>query len=254
MDIKKNIFLIMSVFVSTALFGQVNYFKTPDGKIVDSLEYFNLKSQAIERYKVKLKELNLDKSNSQTITLIDNLRQEYKTQDSIIYTYKWNIKINTILKDEVKGFDADKYLEKEFPFPELKTIDNKKIVINDLKGKPTLINFWFTTCKPCIEEMPVLNKIKSKFKDSVNFIAVNYEQTKKVRAFLSKHTYNFIQIADAEKFTDSLEMTSFPVNIFLDRNGKVIRIENGIPYIQDKNKKLVMGDGKDFEETLRKLL
>lgn len=239
---------ILSVATSVMAFGQTKYIKTTEGEIVDTVTYAKLKDAQIEKMK------SIFPTKDVKITIKDIFKEIKRTQDSLIYSYKWDIKIGDPKGKEEKSFVPDDYIDKEFPFPNLKTLDNKKIGINDLKGKPTLINFWFTTCKPCIEEMPVLNKIKNKFKDSVNFIAVNYEQTKKVRAFLLKHKYNFIQIANAEKFTDSLEMTSFPVNIFLDRNGKVIRIENGIPYIQGKNKKLVMGDGKDFEETLRKLL
>jgi thiol-disulfide isomerase/thioredoxin len=34
-------------------------------------------------------------------------------------------------------------------------LNGKKISFTELNGKPTLINFWFTTCAPCIDEMPV---------------------------------------------------------------------------------------------------
>lgn len=76
----------------------------------------------------------------------------------------------------------------------------------------------------------------------------------KVSAFLLIHNYNFIQIAEAERFTNFLEMNTFPINLFLDRNGKVARVQGGIPYVQDKDNKTVMDDGKAFEEILRKLL
>jgi hypothetical protein len=49
-------------------------------------------------------------------------------------------------------------------------------------------------------------------------------------------------------------MSSFPANIFLDKNGIVRKIENGIPYIVDENGKMRMGDGNEFLETLRELL
>lgn len=133
-------------------------------------------------------------------------------------------------------------------------LDNRKISINSLKGKPTLINFWFTTCKPCIEEMPVLNAIKTQLIDSVNFLAITFETTEKTKAFLNKHKFNFTQIANAKEFTDSMKMQAFPVNIFLDKNGIVRKIEKGIPYIIDDKKQLIMGDGKEFLAAIRELL
>lgn len=151
-------------------------------------------------------------------------------------------------------FTPDKYLNKEFPLSGLRTMDNQRIVINNLKGKPTLINFWFTACKPCIEEMPVLNGLKNRFLDSVNFIAITYDPKGKVKKFLEKHRFVFTQITDAKSFTDKLGMKAYPVNIFLDKNGIVRNVEIGMPYILDDNKNPKVQDGRAFKDMLTKLL
>ncbi len=41
-------------------------------------------------------------------------------------------------------------------------------------GKTTLLNFWFYGCKPCMEEMPALQKLKEDWEgeDDVQFISV----------------------------------------------------------------------------------
>lgn len=245
----KSIILVFAFFaLSVNLFGQTKYIQLNDGDIVNTLTYYKMKNDQIEKYKTLLPTKDIK------VTIKDNFKEIRRTNDSLVYSYKWDIKIGDAKEKETKSFEPDEYIDKILPMPSLKTLNNKHVSIPDLKGKPTLINFWFTTCKPCIEEMPVLSKIKEKFQDSVNFIAITYEPNAKVRQFLTKHKFNFTQIASAEKFIASLNMTSFPVNIFLDKEGKVVRIENGIPYIFDKNKKMKMGDGKDFEETLRKLL
>jgi thiol-disulfide isomerase/thioredoxin len=188
------------------------------------------------------------------VTIKDNFKEIKKTKDSLIYAYKWDIQIGDPRVKEKKSFDPDDYIDKEFPLPTLKTLDNKSISINDLKGKPTLINFWFTTCKPCIEEMPVLSEIKNQLKDSVNFIAITFEPIEKVKAFLIKYKFNYTQIASASKVTESMNIEAFPVNIFLDKNGIVRKIESGIPYILDDKKQMKMGDGKEFVAALRELL
>lgn len=110
-----------------------------------------------------------------------------------------------------------KYIIKEFPIHNLKTLDNKTVCLIDLKGKPTLINFWFTGFKPCIEEIPVLNSSKSEFKDSVNFVAITDESTEKVRIVLRDHKFNFIQVVGVRKFIEDLSISTFPMNLFLDK-------------------------------------
>ena len=54
---------------------------------------------------------------------------------------------------------------KEMPLLSLKTISGEKIETKDLKGKVIVINLWFTTCHPCIAELPALNKLVKEYKD-----------------------------------------------------------------------------------------
>jgi cytochrome c biogenesis protein CcmG, thiol:disulfide interchange protein DsbE len=255
MHTKSLLLIICYIGVSNILWAQASYYKTPDGTILDSAAYFKLKAATTEKFSKKAATTNNDTSIIRTGDIEEAFTRLYAKGDSIVYKVSWTYQIkNTRRINEDTDFQPLKYMDKEFPFPPLTTLDGKLITINQLKGKPTLINFWFTTCAPCIEEMPVLNSIKNTFKDSVNFIAVTYEQQKKVETFLAKHPYNFKQIADAEKFTNEMKTHSFPINVFLNKNGVVVRIDSGIPFVEDKNKKQVMGSGKDFENTLRKLL
>ena len=44
-------------------------------------------------------------------------------------------------------------------------INGNTISLESLKGKIVVINFWFVECKPCIMEIPELNKIVDLYKD-----------------------------------------------------------------------------------------
>jgi thiol-disulfide isomerase/thioredoxin len=245
---KINFLTILSSLVFASSFGQTKYIQSTDGKVIDTLTYASLKQEQIEKIKAVFP--------TKKVVLRDNFKEIKQTKDSVIYSYKWDIKVTDekSSSDDEKSFDPDKYLDKLFKLPSLKSIDNKTITLESLVGKPTLINFWFTTCAPCIEEMPVLNKIRRQLKDSVNFVAITYEPTIKTIEFLKKHKFDFIQISNAKEFTDSMNMHAFPVNIFVDKNGIVRKVENGIPYIKNEDGKLKMGDGKEFEAALRDLL
>ncbi len=41
------------------------------------------------------------------------------------------------------------------------------------RGKITVINFWHTTCTPCLEEMPHLNSIATEYADNVTVLALH---------------------------------------------------------------------------------
>jgi thiol-disulfide isomerase/thioredoxin len=133
------------------------------------------------------------------------------------------------------------------------TLDGKQISLNDLKGKPTLVNLWFTSCAPCIEEMPVLNEIKTKYGEKFNFLSITFDSEIMVKKFLEKHKFEFAHIVNSKKLTEKLGFEGYPVNLFLDKNGIVKIIEGNVNY-KLVDGKLKIGDGMEFIQILEKLL
>lgn len=41
------------------------------------------------------------------------------------------------------------------------------------RGKITVINFWYTTCTPCVQELPHFNKIYEEYKEYIEVIAIH---------------------------------------------------------------------------------
>ena len=55
-------------------------------------------------------------------------------------------------------------------------IDSKPISLKDYRGKVVLLDFWATTCGPCIGEMPNMKKVYDAYKDvGFDVIAVNLD-------------------------------------------------------------------------------
>src|SRR4029077_16329718 len=49
---------------------------------------------------------------------------------------------------------------------ELSTVDGKKFTLADLKGKIVLVNLWGIWCGPCREQMPLLDRLQTKYGES----------------------------------------------------------------------------------------
>ena len=47
---------------------------------------------------------------------------------------------------------------------------------NASAGKVTVLNFWYTTCGPCLEELPYFYQVAGDYADSVSVVAVHIEQ------------------------------------------------------------------------------
>jgi thiol-disulfide isomerase/thioredoxin len=224
--------------------AQAKYYQARDGKIYDEQGFVKAKESMLLSFK--------DLGNQ--ITVQETMSEIRRSADSIVYQVDLLVKYSESNFPQSVGFKEGDYLNKPWVMPGLKTKEGRPFSMDALMGKPVLLNFWFIKCPPCVEEMPVLNRFRQAFGDSIHFVAVTFESKKDVQQFLEKHRFDFQHITDARTFTDSIGMTLFPRNIFIDRNGIVRRIENGVPFERNIAGKLVMGSGKEFEDYLRGLL
>ncbi len=75
----------------------------------------------------------------------------------------------------------------------LNTADGGTVNFHEtLKKGPVVVSFWATWCKPCLKEMPHLNRFAGEYEDRVTFLAVNTDNSKsvaKVTPFLSAKGY-----------------------------------------------------------------
>lgn len=110
------------------------------------------------------------------------------------------------------------------------TTDNRKIDSFYFLNKITIVNFWLTTCPPCIAEIPGLNIIHDKFKNkNVNFLAIgkNLEQDK--ITFLTLHPWSFEQIKNGQEVIDSAFKIKwgYPTTLIIDEQMNIINIFHG---------------------------
>jgi peroxiredoxin len=119
----------------------------------------------------------------------------------------------------------------------LADLDNKKWNSNDLKGKVIVINFWFTACKPCILEMPHLNKLVNENKDKpVVFIAPAPETDAQIKKFLKKYSFDYHIIPSSLEYITALGVENFPTHLVIDKEGIVRQVFIG--YADDIKEKL----------------
>ncbi|MFO7762138.1 MAG: TlpA disulfide reductase family protein [Wenzhouxiangellaceae bacterium] len=56
----------------------------------------------------------------------------------------------------------------------------------DFDGRPTLVNFWATWCKPCLREMPLLQSLAEDHADRLNVVGIAVDDPGAVGDFVDR--------------------------------------------------------------------
>lgn len=239
----KNLITFLLLLTSVYSYSQTKYYTTDGKNRLTESEINNVLSEM---------ESKMEKALGKNVYVSMTIQDTETKKDSIISKVTFNI--SNKKPDELTNSDPlSEFKDKDFPIFDLQTIEGENFNSEQLKGKPAMINFWFTKCKPCIDEMPILNQIAEKYKNDFNFIAITYENENDVKKFLKKHPFNYKHLVDAEKFTDYLGIKAYPMNLFLDKNGVLKYVKGGIPYESKEGGELKMGEGNEIIEIIEKL-
>lgn len=123
--------------------------------------------------------------------------------------------------------ELTKKVEIAFPEFELLSTSGKKVSLENLKGTPTLLSFYYSTCIPCIIEVPYLNELADKLEADIKFLAVTYEDKNTARQFSTKYGFSWDSIVNAEELIDEIGLSAYPVFVLLDERGMAINVKVG---------------------------
>lgn len=119
----------------------------------------------------------------------------------------------------------------------LKTLAGGTVTLAEYRGRPLLLNFWATWCKPCRGEMTDIIAAYNAHKDqALQVLAINLtdqERMKDVRAFVSELQMPFPVLLDEKgKVRRSYALRGVPTSVFIDSSG-VVRFVNPGPITKE---------------------
>lgn len=120
--------------------------------------------------------------------------------------------------------------ENTIPSVNLKTLDGKTFntssITND--GKPVVISFWATWCKPCIMELAAIAENYEAWQKETGVVlyAVSIDDSKtmsRVAPFVNSKGWEFVVLLDPNgDFKRALNVINVPHTFLVDGNGKII--------------------------------
>lgn len=107
------------------------------------------------------------------------------------------------------------------PTFDLKDLSGKRVTSASLRGKPTLINFFFSTCVPCILEVQPLNRFAAE-RPHMNFLSVTFDEPEEARAFVKRFGVRWRVVPDAQDFIERMRVKQYPMLALFDANGRLL--------------------------------
>ena len=124
--------------------------------------------------------------------------------------------------------DLNTLLNKPAPDFTLTDLAGKKLTLEGLKGKTVVLNFWFTTCPGCIQEMPELNELAKSYQGApVVFLALGRDDAKEIKRFLKIHSFNYTHLQNAKAVGDAYKVHTFPTSVVVDPQGIIRFVQVG---------------------------
>ncbi len=123
---------------------------------------------------------------------------------------------------EMQMMPESNMVGKKAPDFKLTDINGNELSSKNAIGKIIVLNFWFTSCKPCIQELPELNEVYEKYKNNpeVVFGSVTFDKKETVNKFLKKYAISYPVFTDVnDLITKDFEVNSYPTNIIIDKSG-----------------------------------
>jgi len=228
------------MFFTGFVFNKANAQTT--GNAITSLVFYKSEKGPIWTRK-QLDSFLLSKNNNR-YKLISRVTGTEQNGDTLFY------KINLILDPAPVDGNNKILAGQQLPDFNLYDINGNPVSPDKLKGKPLVINFWFAECGPCIQEMPALNAIKQKFKDSdVVFLAITFDKKATVQSFLKKYTFDFTPVPNAVAYCESMTGI-FPLTLFIDRSGIIKIADHYMPSYGPNNKEGINFDISGFVKNI----
>jgi len=152
---------------------------------------------------------------------------------------------------------ADEGKKSIFPAANVKNLKGELVSTSTFSndGKPIVVSFWATWCKPCIQELTTLNGLYEDWKKEtgVKIIIVSTDDARtapKVAPFVNGKRWDFdVYLDENGDFKRAMNVNSVPHSFLIDKDGKVISQHNSYaPGDEEKLfeeiKKLVAASGK----------
>lgn len=169
--------------------------------------------------------------NSDYAIDLEGVPAGYELEDS--YTFSGNaaeIVLNSsLVKDESLSGASLGLGDVMYDFS-ITTAAGETVTLSEVlaEKKMVLLNFFYTSCGPCVTEFPYMQEAYERYQDTVGIIALDpIDDTAAVAGFQSSMGLTFPMAACQSAWSQTFNVSGYPTSIVIDRYGVICLIEVG---------------------------
>ena len=109
----------------------------------------------------------------------------------------------------------------------VRALDGHTLRLSDYRGRPVVLDFWATWCKPCRASMPHLSEMQQRYGERglvVVGLSVDDAAPEEVRSYAESLRVKFrLAMANDRVLDDYGPIRALPMTFFINRKGDVVR-------------------------------
>ncbi|MFC1881024.1 TlpA family protein disulfide reductase [Thermodesulfobacteriota bacterium] len=129
-------------------------------------------------------------------------------------------------RQPITGLSGITMVNRPAPDFSLKTFKGNTISLEDLRGKPVVINFWASWCPPCRIEAPLIERTWRAYKNrGLIFLGVNIQDREEdALSYIREFDITYPNGPDPTgEITIDYGVSGLPVTFFISNKGEVVR-------------------------------
>ena len=142
-------------------------------------------------------------------------------------------------------------VQADSPAVQFRTVDGRRMALDELRGKVVLLDFWATWCAPCLAELPRLRRLHEELGDGLLIVGVSLDniEPRRLASWTRRNGIVWPQVHDGRGYNGALarqfDVEELPATALFDQHGRLAaRDLRGAP-LEAKVRALLAGVGRD---------
>lgn len=114
------------------------------------------------------------------------------------------------------------WIDKPAPDFKLPDLNGNSVALASMRGKVVLLDFWSSSCGPCIREMPMIEGVGEAHKADLVVWGVSFDQPDRDKKWLVEHQRTLPTLSDVDfVVSDLYKVPGIPTLVLIGMDGKV---------------------------------